>query len=93
MAMKVSDRFDIEDEGTRFISLQEISRRYKASKRRFYSMKKLYQICRDHCKYGGKWPTMTRNAKIRAQKAAIACRHLQQLKQHLEAKTTAIKLN
>lgn len=85
-------KFDIESDATRFISLQEIKTRYKRAKRRFYSTKRLYQVCRDHCKYGGKWPTMTRNAKIRAQKAAIACRHLQQLKQHLEAKTTAIQI-
>lgn len=82
-------RFDIEAEGSRFISLGEIRKRYRAAKRRFYSQRKLYQICRDHCKYGGKWPNMTRSAKIKAHKAAISCRHLQQLKQHLEAKASA----
>lgn len=90
MAMRT---FDIEDEGSRLITLDEIKLRYKRSKRRFYSMKKLYQICRDHCKYGGKWPNMTRSAKIRAQKAAISCRHLQILKQHLEQKAAAVVLD
>ena len=91
MAMKT--KFDIDDEGSRFISLSEIQTRYRRAKRRFYSMKRLYKVCQDHCKYGGKWPNLTRSAKIRAQKAAIACRHLQQLKQHLQAKAAAISVD
>lgn len=90
MAMRT---FEIEDEGTRFISLDEINKRYRRAKRRFYSQRKLYQICRDHCKFGGKWPNMTRSAKIKAHKAAISCRHLQQLKQHLETKRAAVSLS
>jgi antirestriction protein ArdC len=80
-------------EPTRFVSLPEIVARYKRAKRRFYSKKRLYEICRDHCKYGGTWPRMTRDAKLALRKAAIACRHLQQLKQHLEAKAAAVTLD
>lgn len=91
MAMKT--KFDIEGSDSRFISLDEIKQRYRRAKRRFYSTRRLYQICRDHCKYGGKWPNMTRSAKIRAHKAAISCRHLQQLKQHLESKAAEMTVS
>jgi len=91
--MTTTAKFNIEAEGARFISLDEIKSRYRRAKKRFYSNRKLYQICRDHCKYGGKWPNMTRSAKIKAEKAAISCRHLQQLKQHLETKAAAVVLD
>lgn len=81
------------DQPTTFLSLVEIKLRYKVAKRRFYTKKRLLQICRDHCRYGGKWPTMTRDAKLALHKAAIKTRHLQQLKNHLEAKAAAVVLD
>lgn len=89
MAMQT---FDPNSTLTRFISLGEIKRRYRRSKRRFYSDKRLYQICRDNCKYGGSWPMRTRDAKIKAHESARICRGLQQLKQHLEARASAVSL-
>lgn len=78
--------------GTTFISLVEIKARYKRAKRKFHTHRKLYQICRDHCKYGGRWPNMTRNAKLKMFDSAKRARHLQQLKQHLESKAASVSL-
>ena len=89
MAMRV---FDPESTATRFVSYEDIKRRYKQAKRRFYTAKRLYHICRTHCKYGGRWPGMTRDAKIKAYKAAVTCRSLQVLKQHLDKRRKSAAL-
>jgi hypothetical protein len=89
MAMRT---FDPESTAARFISLGDITRRYRRAKRRFYTHKRLYQICRENCKYGGSWPVRTRDAKIKAHESARLCRGLQQLKQHLEARRAAVQL-
>jgi hypothetical protein len=89
MAMRA---FDPESTATRFLSYEDIKQRYRRAKRRFYTRKRLYHICRTHCKYGGKWPRMTRDAKAKVYESARECRAYQQLKQHLDAKRAAISL-
>ena len=82
MAMRT---FDPESAATRFLSYEDIKSRYKRAKRRFYTRKRLYSICR-------KWPNMTRDAKAKVYESARECRAYQQLKQHLDAKRAAISI-
>lgn len=72
------------DTVARFITAREISDRYEDAKRKFYAFRNLYRICRSHAIMGGAWPTLTRNNRIKMERAAKSCRNWQKMKNNLE---------
>ncbi len=67
-----------------FIGLAEIINSYDEARRRFYSHKTLYQICRGHARTGGAWPNLTRKHRMKMEKAAKEARQWQTLRDNLE---------
>jgi len=67
-----------------FIGLAEIISSYDAARRKFYSHKSLYQICRGHARHGGAWPCLTRKHRLKMEKAAKEARQWQTLRDNLE---------
>ena len=50
--------------------IQEALITYLGAKRRFYDSLKSYRQCKRNCRFGGRWPKMTRDAKRRYFEAA-----------------------
>lgn len=81
------------DTVARFISAGEIANRYQDAKRKFYAFRKLYLICRAHAIMGGAWPTLTRNNRIKMERAARSCRNWQKMKNNLERMRSQVNLD
>ncbi len=89
----VKPQFDPSDTLTQFVSLADIKEFARNAKSRFQRTKKVYKICRAHCRmFGGVWPQLTRRAKIRYFEAAINCRQWQHIAAHMEANRSNVKL-
>ena len=77
------------DTAVNLITFADVRQHYRAAVRRFYRRQKLLSICRSHCKLGGKWPRMTRNAREEFFQAAREARRWQQLYRYLKDKRDA----
>lgn len=79
---------------TQFVSLQDIADLYFTARASFLRRKKVYTICRSHCRqYGGSWPALTRKAKVKYFQAAREARQWQTLYQHMQNSRTAVKFD
>lgn len=67
-----------------FIGLAELINSYEEARRKFYSHRSLYRICRLHAKDGGAWPNLTRKHRLKMEKAAKEARQWQTLRDNLE---------
>ena len=50
---------------------------YLGAQRRFHDTLKAWNQCRRNCRFGGRWPKMTRDARKRYHEAAIVLRAAQ----------------
>ena len=85
--------FDPDSTVTQFVSLRDVGEMYREARATFQRTKKIYTICRAHCRmYGGTWPSLTRKAKVKYFAAAVACRQWGKLQAHLQQRAAAIDM-